>query len=154
MSVPIRSLADRLRQVALFEVLGLALVTPLFPWASGQQGTSSLVLLAILAGVAALWNTAFASAVDWVQAHYFGLRADLRGWRARAVYALAFEGGLACLTLPIIAAWTGLSWFAALVADLGLALTYTLYAYLFNWVYDRCFPLGERSLAPETGGVE
>ena len=40
---------------------------------------------------------------------------------------------------PII---KGLAEHEALVADLGLALAYTVYAYVFNWCYDRLFPIG------------
>ena len=41
----------------------------------------------------------------------------------------------------MIVLWTGLSWWAALVADLGLALVYTAYAFVFNLAYDKIFPI-------------
>lgn len=142
--VPLRSFKDRLRQIALFEGLGLLLITPGFAWASGQPLESSFALLAALSLMAALWNGGYNTAVDWLQAHHFGTRADQRGWRGRVLHALCFEGGLLLLTLPVIVAWTGLAWLTALVADLGLALVYTAYAFIFNLGYDRLFPIAAR----------
>jgi uncharacterized membrane protein len=137
-------LKDRLRQIALFEGLGLLLITPGFAWASGQPLESSFALLAALSLMAALWNGGYNTAVDWLQAHHFGTRADQRGWRGRILHALCFEGGLLLLTLPVIVAWTGMGWLTALVADLGLALVYTAYAFVFNLAYDRLFPIAAR----------
>lgn len=139
--VPLRSLKDRIRQVALFELIGLVLITPGFAWLSGQSLESSLGLLALLSLMAALWNGGYNSAVDWLQAHHFGTRADQRSWRGRVLHALCFEGGLLLLTLPVIVAWTGLGWWGALMADLVLALVYTAYAFVFNLGYDRFFPI-------------
>ena len=60
----LRSLRDRLRQIALFEVGGLLLITPPFVWLSGQPALPSLGLLAILALIAAVWNGLFNTAFD------------------------------------------------------------------------------------------
>lgn len=140
-SAPLRSLADRVRQVALFEVFGLVLITPGFAWASGTPLLDSVGLLAVLALVAALWNGLYCTAFDRLEWRLARRQADQRPARWRIVHALGFEGGLLVLTLPIIVAWTGLAWWPALVADIGLALTYTAYAYLFNLAYDRVFPI-------------
>ena len=61
----LRSLPDRLRQIALFEAGGLLLITPPFVWLSGQPALPSLGLLAILALIAAVWNGLFNTAFDW-----------------------------------------------------------------------------------------
>ena len=39
---------------------------------------------------------------------------------------------------------TGLSWSAALVADIGLTLAYALYGYLFHLTYDACRPVSRK----------
>ncbi|HQR05079.1 MAG: PACE efflux transporter [Proteobacteria bacterium] len=140
-AVPLRSFADRARQVVLFEILGLILITPLFSWASGHPLDSAAGLLAVLSLVAAIWNGAYSTSVDWLQARLFGQRADQRGFLARGLHALMFETGLLVLTLPIIVAWTKMSWWPALMADLGLACAYTIYAFVFNLAYDRRFPI-------------
>ena len=44
----LRSFGDRLRQIALFEIGGLLLITPPFAWASGVPIAESIGLLAVL----------------------------------------------------------------------------------------------------------
>lgn len=138
---PLRSLKDRIRQVVLFEVGGLVLITPPFSWASGVPVADSIGLLAVLALIAALWNGVYNTGFDWVEGRLTGRAADHRPWGLRIVHALGFEGGLVVLTLPVVVVWTGMGWWAALVADIGLALAYTVYAFVFNLAYDRMFPI-------------
>lgn len=140
-SVALRTWRDRVRQVLAFEVGGLVLITPPFSWASGAPVLDSLGLLALLALIAALWNALYNTVFDRLEARFLRRRADLRPPLWRVAHALGFEGGLLFLTLPVIVAWTAMGWLEALVADLGLALAYTVYAYVFNWCYDRLFPI-------------
>ena len=137
----LRSLPDRLRQIALFEIGGLVLVTPPFAWASGVSLADSIGLLALLALIASIWNGCYNTAFDWLEGRLTGRTADRRPLRLRVVHALGFESGLLLMTLPIIVAWTGMSWVDALLADIALAITYTVYAFVFNLGYDRLFPI-------------
>ena len=137
----LRSLPDRLRQIALFEVGGLLLITPPFVWLSGQPALPSLGLLAILALIASIWNGLFNTAFDWAEGRLTGRTADRRPWSLRAAHAVGFEGGLLLMTLPIIVLWTRMDWLSALIADIGLALAYMVYAFGFNLAYDRMFPI-------------
>lgn len=136
-----RSLWDRLRQVALFEIGGLVLISPPFVWLSGVPAVDSIGLLLILALVAALWNGGYNTAFDWIEGRLTGRTADRRPWALRAAHALGFEGGLLLMTLPVIVLWTGMDWLTALVADIGLALAYMVYAFGFNLAYDRLYPI-------------
>ena len=140
----LRSLPDRVRQIVLFEVGGLLLITPPFAWASGVPASESLGLLAVLAAIAALWNGAYNTAFDWIEGRRTGRTADRRPFAVRCLHACGFEGGLLLLTLPVIVWWTALAWADALIADIGLALAYTAYALLFNLGYDRLFPIAPR----------
>ena len=140
----LRSLPDRLRQIVLFEVGGLLLITPPFAWASGVPASESLGLLAVLAAIAALWNGAYNTAFDWIEGRRTGRTADRRPFAVRCLHACGFEGGLLLLTLPVIVWWTALPWIDALIADIGLALAYTAYALVFNLGYDRLFPIARR----------
>jgi uncharacterized membrane protein len=146
----LRSFRDRLRQIALFELGGLLLVTPPFAWASGVPLLESAGLLAFLALVAAIWNGSFNTCFDWVEGRLTGRTADRRPFRLRCLHATLFEAGLLLITLPIIVLWTGMGWVEALVADIGLAITYTIYALLFNMAYDRLFPIPQGA-APAAG---
>ena len=140
-SPKLRSPLDRVRQVALFEVGGLLLITPPFVWASGVPAVDSLGLLALIAVIAALWNAAYNTSFDWVEGRLTGRTADHRPYVLRVLHAAGFEGGLVLVSLPIVMAWTGMGWFAALLADIGLALAYMGYAFVFNLAYDRVFPI-------------
>jgi len=142
-SPKLRSWRDRLRQIALFELGGLVLVTPPFAWLSGTPPLESAALLALLALVAALWNGAFNTGFDWMEGRLTGRSADRRPLRLRCVHAALFEGGLLLITLPVIVLWTGMGWVEALVADVALAIAYTIYALLFNIGYDRLFPIAQ-----------
>ncbi|MDD3354525.1 PACE efflux transporter [Zoogloea sp.] len=141
----LRSLSDRLRQVALFEIGGLLLITPPYIWLSGEPVGDSFLLMALLAVLAASWNGLYNTAFDWLENHLTGRSADRRPWRLRAIHAIGFEGGLLLMTLPVIVFWTGMDWLTALMADIALALAYVTYAFSFNLLYDRAFPIGGES---------
>ena len=147
----LRSFGDRLRQIALFEIGGLLLITPPFAWASGVPIAESIGLLAVLALIASIWNGSYNTCFDWVEGRVTGRTADRRPFRLRCAHALGFEMGLFCMTLPIIVWWTGMGWAEAAIADIALAVTYTVYALLFNMGYDRVFPIEQ---APGAAAVD
>ena len=141
----LRSARDRIRQVILFEVGGLILVTPPFVWASGVPLKDSIGLLALIALLAALWNAIYTTSFDWIEGRLTGRAADRRSKPWRVVHAFGFELGLLLMSLPIVMAWTAMGWFDALLADIGLAAAYVAYAFVFNLGYDRVFPItGQR----------
>ena len=137
----LRSPLDRVRQVILFELGGLLLITPPFAWASGVPAGDSIGLLALIALIAALWNAAYTTSFDWLEGRLSGRSADRRSTPWRIVHAAGFELGLLLISLPIVVAWTAMGWREALLADLGLAAAYVAYAYVFNLGYDRLFPI-------------
>jgi uncharacterized membrane protein len=139
-----RRLPDRVRQVTLFELIGILIMTPPFAWASGEPLRASMMLIALLSLMAACWNGVYCSGFDWVEGRLTGRRADQRPRLLRLAHALGFEGGLLLLTLPVIMAWTRMNFWRALMADLGLALAYVGYAYLFNLAYDRIYPIASK----------
>lgn len=101
----------------------------------------SLGMLALIALIAAMWNGAYNTGFDWLEGRFTGRTADHRPWSMRLLHALGFELGLLLMTLPVVMAWTGLGWFDALVADIGLVIAYIVYAFIFNIAYDRLFPI-------------
>ena len=137
----LRTPFDRARQVLLFELGGLLLITPPFVWLSGLPAMDSLGLLAVIALIAALWNAGYNTSFDWIEGRLTGRPADHRPYAMRILHALGFEGGLLVITLPIVMLWTEMGWLEALIADVGLAIAYTIYAFFFNIGYDRVFPI-------------
>lgn len=141
----LRTPLDRLRQVLMFEVGGLLLITPPFVWLSGVPLLDSLGLLAVIALIAAVWNALYNTAFDWVEGRLTGRTADRRPAPLRVAHAAGFEGGLLLVSLPVVMAWTGMGWLQALLADVGLAAAYVAYAYVFNLGYDRVFPIAQNA---------
>ena len=87
------------------------------------------------------WNYVFNLLFDHAMNHYRG--STLKTPPLRILHAVLFELGLLMMLMPLIALYLGISLWHALVLDLGFALFYMLYALVFNWAYDRVFPLPE-----------
>lgn len=136
-----RSLPDRIRHVISFEIIGLALVTPLGALAFSQPMLDIGVLSAIIAVVATLWNLAYNYLFDTVLKYARGGTA--KGAVMRVFHAILFELGLLATLMPFIAAYLGISIWQALMMDISFAFFYMVYAFLFNLVYDRIYPLPE-----------
>ncbi|MDR0576733.1 MAG: PACE efflux transporter [Candidatus Accumulibacter sp.] len=137
----LRTPLDRLRQVLMFEIGGLLLITPPFVWLSGVPPLDSFGLLAVMALIAAIWNALYNTTFDWIEGRLTGRAADRRPTSLRVAQAIGFEGGLLSISLPVVMTWTGMGWLQALLADIGLAVAYVAYAYVFNLGYDRVFPI-------------
>lgn len=137
----LRSLPDRLRQIALYEIGGLCLISPAFALVAGISATTSIGLLGTLALIVAVWNGLYSTVFDCAEQAITGRSADDRPLFLRAVHAVLLEAGAAVATTPVIAAWTGMNWTTALVEDVGLTLAYSAYAFVFGLLYDSMFPI-------------
>ena len=137
----LRSPLDRARRVLLFELGGLILITPPFAWASGVPAGDSLMLLALIALIAGVWNAVYNTAFDWTEGRVTGRTADRRPYPLRIAHALGFEFTLILMTLPLVIHWTGMGWREALLTDIAVAAAYVAYASVFNLAYDRVFPI-------------
>lgn len=136
----LRSWPDRCRHALLFEIIGLAIVVPLSSWISGH-GAAQLGLLSIAISLIAMsWNAVFNALFDRMEIR-LGSHLSERGWGVRLIHVLLFEAGLTLITLPVIAVWLQLGLWRALLMDIGFVLFYLVYALLFNWAYDCCFPI-------------
>jgi len=138
-----RTTSDRIRYALSFEIIGLALVTPLGAFFFHHPAEQIGVIALVGATIATLWNYAYNLLFD------HGLK-RLRGsvektLMARIVHAVLFELGLLALLLPFVAWYLGISLWQALVLDMAFAGFYMVYAFVFAWAYDRVFPL--RSVA-------
>lgn len=136
-----RSVSDRIRHAISFEVIGVLIVTPMgalaFDLPMQEMGTVSV----ISAMIATLWNLVYNYLFDLGMTRVLGTTA--KSAAMRVFHAVLFEAGLLCLLLPFIAVYLGISLWAALAMDISFALFYMVYAFVFNWAYDRVFPLPE-----------
>ena len=61
----------------------------------------------------------------------------------RVLHAVMFEVGLLLVLLPLFTWYLGISLRQAFLMDVSFPLFYMGNAFVFNWAYDRLFPLPE-----------
>ncbi len=136
-----RTARDRVRHAILFEIIGLALITPLSALVFHHPIEDMGVIAVVSATIAMLWNYAYNWGFDVVLQRRTG--GTHKTVPVRVVHAVLFELGLLILLIPMIAWYLQLSLFDALLMDIAIAGFYVVYAFVFNWAYDRMFPLPE-----------
>ncbi|MCE0506643.1 MULTISPECIES: PACE efflux transporter [unclassified Roseivivax] len=141
-----RTTADRIRQAVSFEIIGLAIVTPLFALIFDHSLAETGVLALLGATAATAWNYLFNLGFDHALKRW---RGDLhKTLPLRILHAALFEATLLVLLLPIFAWWLAISLWQALLLDLSFAVFYMGYAFVFTWGYDTLFPpQGKEGLA-------
>jgi uncharacterized membrane protein len=134
-----RSTSDRIRHAISFEIIGLALVTPLGALAFGMPVADIGVVGVAGATIATGWNYLYNLGFDHVMQRLTG--GTKKSLAVRVLHAVLFEGGLLVALLPLIAWYLGISLLQAFMMDVSFALFYLVYAFVFNLAYDRIFPL-------------
>mgnify|MGYP003392208769 FL=1 len=69
----------------------------------------------------------------------------------RVLHTFGFEGGLLIVALPVMSWWLDIGLLEALVLDLGFVLFYLVYAFIYNWSYDKVFPIPGQGAQRVTG---
>ena len=142
-----RKPADRIRHMLGFELIGLALVTPLGAWAFALPLHDVGLLSLVGATLAAAWTYVYNWVFDIALRRWKGT--TLKSLPIRLLHAVLFELGLLATFLPLLALYLGVSLWEALLMDGAFALFYLAYGFAYNWAYDRLFPLAEwRTIVP------
>lgn len=136
-----RSIGDRVRHAISFEILGLALITPLGAWAFHMPLQHVGIVGLVSATIATGWNFAYNYLFDVAMQRATGSTA--KSGTVRVLHTVLFEVGLLAALMPFIAWYLGVSLWTALLMDGAFALFYMGYAFVFNLAYDRIFPLPE-----------
>lgn len=136
-----RTTADRIRHAISFEVIGILLATPLGALVFNLHAGDSAVIVIGSATIAMAWNYIYNLGFDHAMMRLRG--STLKTVPLRVLHAVLFELGLLAMLMPLIALYLGISLWEALLMDLAFALFYMGYALVFNWGYDRLFPLPE-----------
>lgn len=134
-----RSNSDRIRHAISFELIGLALVTPLGALAFAMPVSDIGIVGLGSATIATLWNYLYNIGFDHLMQRIGGT--TQKTFAVRVLHAIAFEAGLLLVLMPFIAWYLGIGLWQALVMDVAFALFYMVYAFAFNWSYDRVFPV-------------
>lgn len=136
-----RTTRDRIRHAVSFEIIGLLLVTPLGAMGFGIPAEDIGVVAIVSATIATLWNYFYNIIFDRAMKRW---RGTVRKTVAvRILHAVLFEGGLLLAMLPFIALYLGIGLWRAFLMDLAFVVFYLVYTFVFNWIYDRAFPLPE-----------
>ena len=127
-----KSVKERFFHSLGFEVLAIAICAPLGSWLLGYSLAHIGLLTLMISLVAMSWNMIFNALFDRAQLR-MGFK---RNWLARSIHALIFELGLLLVVVPLAAWWLGIGLWEAFVLDIGIALFFLPYSFIFNWVYD------------------
>ena len=127
-----KSITERFCHALIFEALAIAICAPLGAWLLGYPLMHIGLLTLMVSLVAMVWNMLFNAGFDRAQRR-IGFERNLV---ARTVHAVLFEIGLIVAIVPLAAWWLGISWWRALVLDIGIALFFLPYSFAFNWAYD------------------
>lgn len=134
----------------LFEIAAIVIVGLGLSWLFNQDVNQTGGLAIATSLIAMAWNMAFNTGFEAWERRQADRR---RTVRRRIAHAIGFEGGMVAMTLPLIAWWLNMSWWEALLTDLGLMAFFLVYAFAFNWVFDHVFglPASARPVTAEPG---
>lgn len=145
-----RTVKDRIRHALSFEIVGLLLVIPLGAVGFGLHAADVGVIAVVAATIATVWNYIFNVMFDHALLRLRGT--VVKRLSDRFIHAILFEMGLLVATLPLIAWYLSVGLVQALILDLAFVVFYLVYTFVFNWAYDRMFPLPADGI-PDTDGT-
>ncbi len=128
--------ARKVVQAILYEVIAVACVAPALSLMFDAGMAHSTVLSILMSAIAMSWNMGY----NWVFERWEA-RQDKRSrtFLRRLLHALGFEGRLVLILLPLVAYWMDISLWAALLTNLALFLFFFVYAFVFQWGFDKVF---------------
>lgn len=130
-----RGFAARLFHAIFFEVTAVILTSLFLVFVMHENLWSMGVLSILISLIATAWNGIFNFIFDNLQKRFqFSRTANVR-----FLHALGFEGGLAILTVPVVALYLGIGLWPAFLLDLGLLLFFFPYSIIFNFIYDKIY---------------
>ncbi len=135
-----RSTADRIRHSVFFEVFGLFLSVPLASWAFNMPVHTMGPFGIGMAIWAMVWNYLFNLGFDRVILS-LGRRLDDRPLGLRILHGTLFESGFIFTAIPAIMLLMHVGFMQAVMMEAGFAIFYLIYAIIYNWAYDRIFPI-------------
>ena len=145
-----RTPLERALQTCLFEIGGIALVTPLYMRWHGAEAHDSYTLMIALSLAVLMWAPLYSAAFDIVEQHHTGRVASDRPHSLRVLHAIGYEVSCVTVTLPLAMAVGGLSFWEAASLNIQLTVFYIGYAYLFFLGYDWARPICKSTGAQPT----
>ena len=128
----------RVVYVGLYEFFAIILSAILLQQMSNGGTAESLGLATLASAAAVIWNLIFNSLFERWEA---SRKQHGRSIGVRVLHAIGFEGGLLVMLIPLVAWWYGVSFWQALLMDMGLLVFFLVYTFVFTWLFDRVFGL-------------
>ncbi|MDX2320875.1 MAG: PACE efflux transporter [Moritella sp.] len=126
------STLERIFHALLFEVLAVSLsILGLIIFTNHDPQILSGTMI-VIASIAMAWNFIF----NWIFDLFLPGDKDKRTMKLRLVHVIIFEAGLLVLTVPVMAYILTISIVDAFMMDIVVTVFITIYAFIFNWVYD------------------
>ncbi|MGF1659951.1 MAG: PACE efflux transporter [Rubrimonas sp.] len=144
----LRTFRERVFQTFLYEIGGLALVTPVYSALFDVGAADSLALMAVLSVAVLAWSPLHNAAFDLAEWRLARRVASDRPHGLRVLHAVSHETTTIVVTVPLIMLFGGHGFWEALAIDVGLTVFYAAYAYLFFVAYDRLRPLAPAAAPP------
>ncbi len=143
-----RTTKDRIRHTLLFELFILTMLVPGLSWLLNKpmhmMGGLSLCMGLLAMSINYIYNYAFDHALKHLGKPVYERSAALRG-----LHAVLFEVILFAISAPAIMYVLDYTFMQALLLDIGFMIAVPIYAFFFNIIYDRIFPIS----APSTETV-
>lgn len=129
--------------VGLYELIAIAISSTGLALGASASLERAGVIAVVASVIAVVWNLVYNTLFERWESRQ-SVRG--RGFGRRAAHAVGFELGFLVLLVPLFAWWFGISLQHALVLEIGLALFFLLYTFVFNWAFDRVFGLPASAL--------
>lgn len=133
----------KVTQAVLYELIAALFVAPLIVVVFDKGVMHSSALALGLSLLALSWSMCFNTLFEYWEARQ---RQRSRTLGRRLLHAAGFEGGLTVLLIPLIAWWLDISWWQAVMADVGLLVFFFIYAFVFQWAFDLVFGLPDSAI--------
>lgn len=133
-----RTVSERIKHAIIFEIIGLIFITFILSQLGFDVAHSGVMGLAFSL-IATGWNYIYNIWFDKQMLKRTG--SPEKKQKHRVLHALLFELGLLWLTIPVMSWWLKITLWEAFVMDIGLVIFYLFYAYIFNFIYDKLFPV-------------
>lgn len=124
---------ERIIHAAGFELILILIATPLMSWAMDKPLETVGALTLALCAIAMLWNMLYNAIID---TH---IKTERIHWSltARIAHALAFEGGLVLVCVPLAAWMLDITLIQALMLEMAFIVLLLPYTVGYNWVFDQ-----------------
>ena len=123
---------ERIFHAVLFEILAIVLsIVGLYFFTNHDVSLLSGTMI-VVSIIAVLWNFLF----NWIFDRFYLGEREKRSISIRFIHVSLFEVGLWIFTLPAISILLGISLWDALIMDISVTIFITIYAFLFNYIYD------------------